>query len=102
MARTRLLALSATIAQIAFGCAPPPADSAHPATCEDIRTSSMNSTGRAPADGIYTIYLLGDDPDGALDVYCQDMRRADPPEYLPVDPAHNFAWLKSGDETLRA
>lgn len=99
MARTRFLALSATLGALALGCTGPKDDTPLPATCADIRTSSINSTDEPPPDGIFTLYVAGE-PSESWDVYCQDMRRADPPEYLPVDPAHNFAWLKSGDETL--
>ncbi|MBX7149516.1 hypothetical protein K1X76_10600 [bacterium] len=71
-----------------FGCAPPPASStSFPETCAEARDIAEEE-GESVSNGPQILYVDGNE-DQPWDAYCNDMSRAEPAEYLDVNPGFN-------------
>lgn len=76
------------------GGPPTPADSL-PQDCNEVQEEAVNETGSLPANGSYTLYIDGD-KDMPWTVYCHNMNRTTPKEYLTVDEDKNFSEASIG------
>jgi hypothetical protein len=87
-----------------MGCAGPVDDvtaqsTVFPETCAEIQEIAIEETGDRPENGTYTLYINGDESQ-PWDVYCHNMTRSEPLEYLTVTESANYSQI--GNETAVA
>lgn len=70
-----------------------------PETCFEIQEQVVDETGERPDNGIYTLYVEGDE-DKPWDAYCYNMRRSEPIEYLNVEEADNYSEVRNDNNVV--